>query len=235
MAATLQTWGLRVLALGIALGLWFNFSFEAREAPSERLIEAAVSYNRPRGYIVLDPVQSVNVRLRGSSKAVRRLSPFQVAVQVDLSRYQEGTWTFNLGPENVLMPDGVELVSIEPPAIRVELEKEVTQRLPVVPKLTGEPAGGATLAEPEVLPNQVLVTGPESRIAKAATLSTQPISLDGHALPFEATVAVVTPDPLIQIVQPFKVLVRVVLVPPQAEAPPPPRPSPRRPPRGRRG
>jgi YbbR domain-containing protein len=220
VAASLQTWGLRVLALGIALGLWFNFSFQAREAPAERLIEAAVSYNRPRGYIVLDPVQSVNVRLRGSSKAVRRLSPFQVAVQVDLSRFQEGAWTLNLDHENVLMPDGLEVVSIEPSAIRAELEKEVTQRLPVVPKLIGEPAGGATLAEPEVLPNQVLVTGPGSRIAKAATLSTQPISLDGHALPFEATVAVVSPDPLIQIVQPFKVLVRVVLQPPEVEAPP---------------
>jgi hypothetical protein len=110
--------------------------------------------------------------------------------------------------------------------IRVELEKEVTQRLPVVPKLIGEPAGGATLDEPEVLPNQVLVSGPASRIARAATLSTQPISLDGHALPFEATVSVVSPDPLIQIVQPFKVLVRVVLKPPEVATPPaPPKPA----------
>jgi YbbR domain-containing protein len=220
MNATTQTWGLRVLALGIAIGLWFNFSFEAREAPSERLTEAAVSYNRPRDYIVLDPVPSVNVRLRGSSKAIRRLTPFQVNVQVDLSRYQAGTWTINLGPGDVLMPETLEVVSIEPPVIRVELEKEVTQRLPVVPKLTGEPAGGATLGEPEVLPNQVLVSGPLSRITKAGTLSTQPISLDGHAFPFEVQVPVASPDPLIQIVQPFKVLVRVVLTPPQAETPP---------------
>jgi len=227
--ARTQTWGLRVLALGIAIGLWFNFSFEAREAPAERLIEAAVSYNKPREYTVLDPVQSVNVRLRGSSKAIRRLNPSQVSVQVDLSRYQEGTWPVSLGAENVLMPETLEVVSIEPAVIRAELEKEVTQRLPVVPKLTGEPAGGATLEEPEVLPNQVLVTGPLSRITKAGTLSTQPISLDGHAIPFEAQVPVVSPDPLIQIVQPFKVLVRVVLTPPQVETPP------ERPPRRGRG
>ena len=222
MTDAVQTWGLRVLALGVALGLWFNFSFQAREAPSERLIEASVSYNRSRGFMVLDPVPSVNVRLRGSSKAIRRLSPFQVSVQVDLSRYQQGSQTVNLSTENVLMPDNLELVAIEPPIIRVELEKEVTQRLPVVPKLIGEPAGGATLDEPEVLPNQVLVSGPASRIARAATLSTQPISLDGHALPFDATVSVVSPDPLIQIVQPFKVLVRVALKPPEVATPPAP-------------
>jgi YbbR domain-containing protein len=220
MSAGAQIWGLRVLALGLAIGLWFNFSFEAREAPAERLVEAAVSYNRPRGYIILDPVHNVNVRVRGSSKAIRRLSPFQVDAQVDMSRFQEGSFTINLGPENVLMPENLELVSIEPSVIRVEIEKEVTQPMPVVPKLTGEPAAGATLEEPVVLPNQVMVNGPVSRIAKAGTLSTQPISLDGHGLPFEATVPVVSPDPLIQIVQPFKVLVRVVLTPPRVEAPP---------------
>ena len=61
MTTATQTWGLRVLALGLAIGLWFNFSFEAREAPAERLVEAPVSYNRPRGFIVLDPLPSVNV------------------------------------------------------------------------------------------------------------------------------------------------------------------------------
>jgi YbbR domain-containing protein len=220
-----QTWGLRLLALGIALGLWFNFSFEAREAPTERLIEASVSYNRQRGYTVLDPVPSVNVRLRGSSKAVRRLNPNLVDVQVDLSRYQEGTWIVNLGSENVLMPENLDLVSIEPSEIRVELEREVTQRLPVVPKLVGEPAAGATVGESEVLPNQVLVSGPLSRITHAASLATEPISLDGHALPFEATVAVISTDPLIQVVQPFRVQVHVALQPPQVEAPAPAAPA----------
>ncbi len=214
-----QIWGLRLLAVGIAVGLWFNFSFEAREAPSERVIEASVSYNRPRGFIVLDQIPSVNVRLRGSSKAVRRLSPFQVNVQVDLAHYREGTWTVNLGSENVLMPENMEVVGIEPASIRVELEKEVSQSLPVVPKLTGEPAGGATMEEPEVLPSQVLVTGPQSRIVRAASLSTEPINLDGHALPFDAIVDVISPDPLIQIIQPFKVQVRVLLQPPQASTP----------------
>jgi YbbR domain-containing protein len=215
-----RVWGLRLLALGIAIGLWFSFSFEAREAPSERLIEASVSYNKPRGLVVLDPVGNVNVRLRGSSKAIRRLNPYQVDVQVDLTQSQGGTFTVNLGSENVLMPDNLELVSIEPATIRVELEKEITQRLPVVARMIGEPAAGSTLGEPDVLPNQVLVAGPASRIAKAGSLSTRAISLDGHALPFEETVAVVSPDPLVQIVQPFKVLVRVNLQPLKVESPP---------------
>jgi diadenylate cyclase len=204
-----RTWGLRLLALGIALGLWFSVSFEGREALSERLVEASVSYNRPRGFVILDPVQSVNVRLRGSSKLIRQLNPYQVDVQVELSQTEPGTVNVNLGPENVLMPEGLEVISIEPNVIRVELEREVTQRLPVVPHLIGEPAAGAIVEEPEVFPNQVLVSGPESLLAKVQSLSTRAISLDGHALTFEETVAVVPPDPLIQVVQPSKVSVRV--------------------------
>jgi YbbR domain-containing protein len=215
-----RKWGLRLLALGIAIGLWFNYSFQAREAPSERLVEASVSYNRPRGFVVLNPISSLNVRLRGSSKAIRRLSAFQVSVQVDLARAQEGTFYVNLGPENVLMPENFELVSIEPSnTIRVELEREVTQRMPVVAKIVGEPAAGSTPLEPEVLPNQVLVSAPSSLLRRYPTLSTAAIDLTGHALSFEETVPVLAPDPLIQVVQPARVTVKVPLQPTTLEIP----------------
>lgn len=209
MNESARTWGLRLLALGIALGLWFSISFQDREALSERLVEASVSYNRPRGFVVLDQIQNVNVRLRGSSKLIRQLNPYQVSVQADLPQKEPGTVSVNLGPENVLMPDGLEVVSIEPNLIRVELEREVSQRLPVAPHLIGKPVAGSVADEPEVFPNLVLVSGPESLLAKVHLLSTRPISLDGHAIAFEETAVVVAPDPLIQIVQPSKVSVRV--------------------------
>ena len=183
-------------------------------------MEASVSYNRPRGFVVLNPIPSLNVRLRGSSKAIRRLSAFQVSVQVDLARAREGTFYVALGPENVLMPENFEVVSIEPSnTIRVELEKEITQRLPVVAKIVGEPAAGSTLQEPEVLPNQVLVTGPSSLLRRYPTLSTAAIDLTGHALTFEETVPVQAPDPLIQVVQPARVTVKVPLQPTALELP----------------
>jgi YbbR domain-containing protein len=119
---SVRTWGLRLLALGIAIGFWFSVSFEDREVLSERAIEASVSYNRPRGFVMLDTVESVNVRVRGSSKQVRQLNPYMVSVQVDLPG-AEGQATVNLGPENVLMPEGLEVVAIDPNYIRVELEK----------------------------------------------------------------------------------------------------------------
>lgn len=218
MSESARTWGLRLLALAIAIGLWFSVSFEDREVLSERVVEASVSYNRPRGFVILDPVQNVQVRLRGSSKQIRQLNPYMVDAQVELTRAQEGIVNVSLGPENVLMPEGLEVVSIEPNVIRVELEREITQRIPVVPEIIGTPAPGAKIEEPEVFPNQVLVTGPASLLAKTDSLTTRPVSLSGRSATFEETVAVIPPDPLIQIVQPSKVSVRVPIQPPPGAA-----------------
>ena len=213
MSEGLRTWGLRLLALGIALGLWFNSSFEDREAQSERLVPASVSYTWPKGYMVLNRDQSVNVRVRGSSKNVRGLDPDQVDVQVDLSAREQGPVTVNLGPDDILLPEGLEVISIEPNVITIEVEKEASRRIRVVPEILGEPAAGATAGAPEVFPSQVLVAGPESLVARTEVLRTRPVSIAGQSVTFEADVAVVPPDPLIQIVQPTSVTVRVPIQP----------------------
>lgn len=216
MSEGVRDWGLRLLALGIAIGIWFNASVEDRLVSSEKLVEANVSYNRPRGFVVLDPVGNVNVRLIGSKRAIRQVNPYMVDVQVDLTQRQAGPVTVNLSSDNVLAPEGLDVLSIEPSTIQVEIEREVSQRLPVVPDIIGKPPAGVVFDEPEVFPNQVLVTGPESQFEKIQSLSTAPIDLTGHATTFEETVAVVPPNPLIQIVQPSKVSVRVPVQPPPA-------------------
>jgi len=225
---TARTWGLRLLAVGIAVGIWFNASLQDRLASSERLVEASVSYNRPRGFIIVNPVPTVHVRLSGSKKAIRKLNPQTVGVTVELSQRQEGMVSINLGPESVTAPEGLEVVSIEPPSIQVELAREVTQRITVVAKLTGEPAAGAMVGDPEVFPNQVLVTGPDSMVSRIDHLSTAPISLDGRAITFELSVSIITPDPLIQVVQPTKVTVKVPMSMPDEPKPKEPKTRPRK-------
>lgn len=216
MSDGLRTWGLRLLALGIALGLWFNSSFEDREALSERLVTASVSYTWPQGFIVLDQEQEVQVRVRGSSKRVRELDPDQVDVQVKLGR-RPGSVVVSLGPDNVLTPDGLEVMSVAPSTLTVEVEREINRRIRVEPSLEGEAAPGARAGEPEVFPNQVLVTGPESLVANTEVLRTRPVNITGRSATFEVEVAVVPPDPLLQVMQPARVSVRVPIQPPKPD------------------
>ncbi|HET9228024.1 MAG TPA: CdaR family protein, partial [Thermoanaerobaculia bacterium] len=138
---------------------------------------------------------------------------------VELGR-KEGELTLNLGTENVLLPEGLEVIAIDPNVITVEVERAVTRRIRVVPDLTGQPVPGARVDEPEVFPSQVLVSGPASMVASTEVLSTRPVSLTGRSTTFEERVPVQTPDPLIRVVDPTRVTVRVPILPPRNSAPP---------------
>ncbi|HEX2223775.1 MAG TPA: CdaR family protein [Thermoanaerobaculia bacterium] len=209
MSESARTWGLRLLALLIALSIWYRVSLEDRETLTERTVEAGITYDRPVGYIILDQVNSVYVRVRGTSRRIRELTPYQVNVQVNLDQTQQGTMDINLEPRNVQVPQGFEVVSIEPNKIRVELDKEISQSLPVEASLVGKVPTGYRSLEPEVFPNTVLVTGPESLIGRLRALNTRPVSLTGRTETFEDSVTVLSPEPLVQVAQPSKVAVRV--------------------------
>lgn len=215
MSARRNVWGLRALAVGIAILAWFFVTVQKREEVSERSIDAAVTYSPPRGFIVLDPVQRVRVQLRGRTSRIRNLNPFVVDVLVDVSRGERVSEEVRLAPENVIVPDGIEVLSIDPNVLRVRLDREIQQLLPVRPRLVGEPAAGAVVQDVEVRPGRVLVSGPESRLREIGFLSTTAVDLDGHALDFEETAAVLSPDPLIKVVQPAVVTIRVPLQQPQ--------------------
>ena len=206
-----RVWGLRLLALAIALALWFIISVEKRETQRQKGVEASVSYNPASSLVILNPVQTMNVVLSGPDRLITSLNPFQVDVQVDLKMAQPGTVTANLTTEHVVRPQGLAVVSIKPSQLTLRLDREKTVRLPVVPQFVGEPAAGATRGEPTVIPPQVQVVGPESMIDRVSHLETAPIRLDGHALDFEEVVNVVSPEPLVQVLQPSRVRVKVSL------------------------
>ncbi len=213
-------WGLRLLAILAAVAVWFSTSYVKRERVSEKLIDATVTYNPGRGIIILDPLQTVKVRLRGPDRQIRTLAPHVVDVVIEVSGVAIGTLDVQLDESNVLRPEGLEVVAIEPNSIPLRLDREKTQMLKVSPRLVGEPAAGAEPLSPIAHPDAVEVTGPESLLAGITAATTSPISLDGHALSFRQTVSVVPPNPLVRIVQPSVVTVEVPMHFPGAAAAP---------------
>lgn len=220
MTTSTQLWGLRLLAVFAAVVVWFFASVGKRERLSEKQIDAALTYNTPRGLILLDPVQSVKVRLRGPDRRIRNLAPFVVDVMVDLTGYEPGAADIHLAPENVLRPDEIDVLSVEPNSLRLRLDREGNRQLPVVPRIVGEPAGGAVPGTPRVIPELANLQGPQSLLADLASVTTSPISLDGHALSFSQTVSIVPPDPLLRVLEPSVVTVQIPMVTPDADQEP---------------
>lgn len=207
----MNRWGLRLLAVTLALVAWFAFSVEKRELLSEKVFEATVRYENYPGLVILGRVESVRIGVRGPVSRVRSLNPLQIDVFVEVPEPAKGVFEVPLSAENVFLPQDLEVVSIEPNVIPVELDRQVDHLLGVRARLEGEAAAGAVVMDPEILPPMVLVRGPQSKIDEAGVLTTTPIDLTGHALDFETQARVVSPDPLISVVQPAFVTVRIRL------------------------
>jgi YbbR domain-containing protein len=205
-------WGLRFLALGLAVLAWFLATADRRERSTDTtFVEPFINYTTTEQMMILQSVEKVRVGIRGTSSQIQNLNPFQVSVGVDLRDAAKGAREVTLTARDVLLPEGLEVDSIEPNQFVVDLDRVVQEIRPVEPNLIGEPAAGAVVLRSEVVPPQVLISGPESLVGEVQLLLTSPVSLDGHALDFDQRAQVVSPDAKIQIVQPVVVTVRVAL------------------------
>lgn len=207
-------WWMRVMALATAVALWFFLSWDQRERVSERVVEASVTYDTLNDMMVLDPVRQIDVRVKGGSQRVRTLNPFLVNVLVDLPSTEPGPVDVALAPADVYVPEGVEVVSVDPNTLNLTLDRVLTKRVPVSVELMGEPAAGATVGEPAIRPPAVAVRGPQSRLENVSLVQTRPVNLNGHAQTFEEVVSVIPPDPLASL-DPGLVRVRVPMEPPR--------------------
>lgn len=214
MTERASLWWMRVLALAIALALWFFLSWSTRERQSERVVEASVTYDTSNDMTVMDPVRQIDVRVRGGSRRVRTLNPFLVNVLVELPQTAPGPVDVALSPDQVYVPEGVVVVSLDPNTLHLTLDQVITKRLPVQVDLVGEPAAGATVGEPVAIPPAVSVRGPRSRIENVTLVKTRSVTLNGHAQTFDEMASVLPPDPLAN-VDPGLVRVRVPMEPPR--------------------
>ncbi len=212
MSERKSLWGLRLLALGLAVLAWFLATGERRESRTDTtFVEPFINYTTSEQMMILQSVEQVRIGIRGTSSQIQNLNPFQVSVSVDLRDAEKGAREVVLTARDVLLPEGLQVDSIVPQSIVVELDRVVQEIRQVEPALIGEPAAGAMVLRSEVLPPQVLIRGPESLLENLKSLTTGPVSLDGHALDFEERAQVVSPNAKIQIVQPMVVTVRVSL------------------------
>ncbi len=206
-------WPMFLLALLIAVTV--KYAIQETEQLSERVVEAQVTYNSPgKDVIAYDLVPSVKVGLRGKQSEIAQLNALTVQVIVDVPPDQFGPVDVDLTPANVRTQGDFDVISLVPNRfpIRVEPRSDATVR--IVARLMGEPAAGARHQEPVVKPATAKVSGPASRVRQVLEL-TAPVQLDGHARTFTETVRVVSPDPLVQIVEPTVVEVQVPMEEPE--------------------
>jgi len=159
-------WTFRALAVVIAIGIWLPASFcprlrEMTTPPIEANVAGRLTIPDHERLTVLSiEPEGVQVRIRGNDELIDSLELDQVRVQVPLpgdalaGGPYSGPWEVEvvLAGEDVVLPDDqVEVVSVTPDRLVLSVDEEISVAVPVAVEWIGEPIGGISVDDDNVL------------------------------------------------------------------------------------
>jgi YbbR domain-containing protein len=190
--------GLKALSLGIAVLLWMII---AGDQTVERGLRVPLELTQfPEGLeLQAEPPALVDVRVRGSSDALSRVGAGDIVAVLDLRGARPGRRLFQLTPETVRTPFGVEVVQIAPSTLVFVFEPTAVKRLPITVTVEGDPAPGYVVGTKTTDPPTVEITGPESAVKQATEAVTEPVSIVGAIADVAEAVTVGLLDPALRV------------------------------------
>lgn len=199
---------LKVLSIGLAVMLWI---IVAGEETIERGMRVPLELRQfPAGLELQGEAPLlVDVRLRGASGALSRLNTGDIAAVLDLHGARPGRRLFQLTPDQVRVPFGVQVVQVTPQTVALAFENSATRLVPIVPSVEGDPAPGYVVGELLAEPRSVEVVGPESSIERIREAMTEPVSIEGATQDVTGTVSVGLSDPALRLKSPRMATVTV--------------------------
>lgn len=189
--------GLKLISLLLGFSLWYAV---AREQEAEFSLSIPIELRSlPEGLEVIEEsVQQVEVRLRGSAEILRRLTPQDVNVGIELKDADPGERLAYLTPREVAAPFGARVMRVTPTSVRLVLDRTVERTVEVIPRVVGSPAEGFELYHIDLSPRNIAVVGPSSRVSALEQVTTEPVSADGLREPYSRLVRVEL-DPLVRV------------------------------------
>jgi YbbR domain-containing protein len=201
---------LKLVSVCIAGLLWM---IVAGDRVVERVLRVPVELQgMPADLELVGPApDTVDVRVRGSSNALTRLGPGDIAAVIDLKSARDGRRVFTLGPGQVLVPAGLETVQVSPSTLSMEFEATVTRRVPVEARTDGDPEKGFRVVRVTTVPEQVEISGPASVVSRVDSVMTDAVSVEGRRETVRSTVPVGVNAALVRIRGPQMVTVTVTI------------------------
>jgi YbbR domain-containing protein len=193
--------GLKVLSIALAALIWLLVS---GEQIVERALRIPLEFtNLPAQLeMVGDTPTVVDVRVRGSSGALSRVSAGELVAVLDLRTARAGQRLFPLTGSEVRAPFGIEVVQIAPSNVSMMFEPSATKVVPVIPGVEGDPADGYIVASVAADPATVEVVGAASAVKQLTGAITEPVSIAGATETVTDTVNIGVADPFVRLQSP---------------------------------
>jgi YbbR domain-containing protein len=199
---------LKVLALVIAIGLWWMIG---RDPIVESVVTAPVQFRHAPDSLIMSsegPLE-VQVSVTGPERIVRSLRPSEISAVLDLSGVNAGERTLDLAPKQVQVPRGLTVTRIVPSQIHLEFSANFTRKVDVRPRVIGTFVAGYGITDVTADPAQITIEGPQNRVSAIDTAITDPVDATGVVGKATFTTHAYVADPLVRVQHPGPIHVTV--------------------------
>ncbi len=183
---------LKVIAFLLAVLIWVLVVGEQKS--EVRLTVPLELRNLPTDLEIIDSRREIEVTIRGFSSSVKRLTPIDFDVHIDLSNVVKGSNTFTISPEDISGPVGTTVVQVSPSIVEVLLDTTMLKVLPVEPLVRGRATDGYMLGKVTSIPKSVKVTGAQSLLKNVTRVETEAVILDKSVEQFSKKVKIRLPN-----------------------------------------
>lgn len=151
----------KIVAMLVAVILW-GYVMNEQNPSTEGSFTAQVKLvNVPEGYKVTPGTDKVKVTVRGARSLFVSSEDANFEARVNLREAKEGKGEYKV---NIKMPQGFELVSVQPETVEVMLDPIVSRKVRADINVNGSPASGVTVASVTQASAAVTVEGPASLV-----------------------------------------------------------------------
>lgn len=207
LSVIINEWHLKIAALVCAVFTYFFYDMISLE---ERYLTIPLEIKMSDTMVPSEAYPDVvKLTVRGKGENIYLFSDDDFRATADFSGYGEpGHYVVPIVVKPHRSAAFVSDVQIEPTpkVMNLTLDWQMTKQADVVPNFVGFPVSGYEIAEIQVIPSTVEISGPESVVSLIESVSTVPVSLDGYDRSFSVITEAVSDDKSVTMESP---LVRV--------------------------
>jgi len=163
------------------------------------------------GMLMENIFYEVNIQLQGEEQLIRRITPSELYVTIDLKDKDFGVHSIPLTAGMVHLPKDTNLVSITPNTIQFRIERKITKPVQVRSVIVGQPADGFEVYESRVSPPTILVEGPLSAFQEHDYVETEPIDVTGLNSTFTTQTFILLKSEYLKVINESSVQVHVII------------------------
>jgi len=204
-----HNFGLKVLSLLLATGLWLTISPD--EQPAEVAVRAPIEFEHVPGALEIssETIPEAQIRVRGPERLIRELRSPDVRAHIDLTGAKPGERTFDLTAQEIRLPREVKVVQVVPSQVHLAFDTRLTREVDIHPRVTGTFLPGEQIISKQPDPAKITITGPRQHVERVDSATTDLVDASGITGRVTFTTNVYVSDPLVQVVQPVLIHVTV--------------------------